>query len=348
MSTGSAVRVQSLHGLTFKLPMEGHSHGNAQLNFNFTRLSKALAGVLCLGYAVQLVIPTAREYLTLVPGRTIPCVWNVFTAGLVETDIFKLLLNLVGVLMLAKIVEPVWGSKGFLLFTAVVNFWTGFSTFVFIYLLFTIDRKGDVLYSEICGFQGVFAGLLVGLKQIMPENDVTLVGYVKFRAKHLPVIFNLLTVIGALALGSALKTVPFVIFGTYISWFYLRFFQSRPETSLQGDPSDEFRFATFFPAAVQPVIDRVAGLCSKVFRVGLQPAAARSASGSSLPLNGAPLPGSDNAEAARRRERGARALEERLGKKATASGQGTSHSPPASQPSDIEAPAPQESGEPAE
>lgn len=38
-------------------------------------------------------------------------------------------------------------------------------------------------YSEICGFQGVFAGLVVGLKQIMPENDVTLVGYVKFRAK---------------------------------------------------------------------------------------------------------------------------------------------------------------------
>ena len=38
-------------------------------------------------------------------------------------------------------------------------------------------------YTEICGFQGVFAGLLVGLKQIMPENDVTLLGYVKFRAK---------------------------------------------------------------------------------------------------------------------------------------------------------------------
>ena len=57
--------------------------------------------------------------------------------------------------------------------------------------------------------------------------------------------------------------------------------------------------ATFFPAALHPVIDRVAGLCSQVFRAGLQPAAARSESGSSLPLNGAPLPGSDNAEAAR-------------------------------------------------
>lgn len=102
--------------------------------------------------------------------RTIPCVWNVFTAGLVETDIFRvgkcwlsgctcirtstlpesqclvqLILSLVGVLMLAKIVEPIWGSRGFLLFTATVNFWTGFSTFVLIYLLYTIDRKGDVL-----------------------------------------------------------------------------------------------------------------------------------------------------------------------------------------------------------
>ena len=57
----------------------------------------------------------------------------------------QLLLSLVGVLGLAKIVEPVWGSKGFLLFIAVVNFWTGFSTFVLVYLLFTIDRKGDLL-----------------------------------------------------------------------------------------------------------------------------------------------------------------------------------------------------------
>ncbi|DBA78781.1 TPA: hypothetical protein ACH3X1_008680 [Trebouxia sp. C0004] len=272
-----------------------------QFTLNFTRLSKAFAGVLCLGYIVQLVVPVAREYLTLVPGRTIPCVWNVFTAGLIETDVFRLLLSIVGVLVLAKVVEPVWGSKGFLLFAAVVNFWTGFCTFVLLYLLYTVDRTGDLLYTEICGFQGVFAGLLVGLKQIMPENDVTLVGYVKFRAKHLPAIFIALTVTGALVLGTVLKTVPFVLFGTYASWFYLRFFQSKPETSLQGDPSDEFRFATFFPGALHPVIDRVAGLCSQVFRVGLQQAPARAESGTSYVLNGAPLPGSDNAEAARRR-----------------------------------------------
>ena len=57
----------------------------------------------------------------------------------------QLLLNLVGVLVLAKVVEPVWGSKGLLLFAAIVNFWTGFSTFVLLYLLYTVDRTGDLL-----------------------------------------------------------------------------------------------------------------------------------------------------------------------------------------------------------
>ncbi len=50
-----------------------------------------------------------------------------------------------GVLVVAKVVEPVWGSKGFLLFAAVVNFWTGFCTFVLLYLLYTVDRTGDLL-----------------------------------------------------------------------------------------------------------------------------------------------------------------------------------------------------------
>lgn len=65
-----AVPTYCLHGVTSKLPMEGHqSLGTGQLNLNFTRLSKALGAVLCLGYGTQLIIPTAHEYLTLVPGR---------------------------------------------------------------------------------------------------------------------------------------------------------------------------------------------------------------------------------------------------------------------------------------
>ena len=40
-----------------------------QLSLNFTRLSKAVVAVLSVGYIVPLVVPLAREYLALVPGR---------------------------------------------------------------------------------------------------------------------------------------------------------------------------------------------------------------------------------------------------------------------------------------
>jgi hypothetical protein len=37
------------------------------------------------------------------------------------------------------------------------------------------------------------------------------------------------------------------LFGIYMSWIYLRYFQKRHETGLKGDPIDEFSFSSFFP-----------------------------------------------------------------------------------------------------
>lgn len=38
-------------------------------------------------------------------------------------------------------------------------------------------------YTEISGFQGILAGLLVALKQIIPDTEVTLLQVFKLRAK---------------------------------------------------------------------------------------------------------------------------------------------------------------------
>ena len=38
-------------------------------------------------------------------------------------------------------------------------------------------------YAEVSGFQGILAGLLVALKQTIPDSDVTLLRVIKFRAK---------------------------------------------------------------------------------------------------------------------------------------------------------------------
>ena len=66
----------------------------------------------------------------------------------------------------------------------------------------------------------------------------------------------------------------------------------------RGDPSDEFRFAAFFPDALHRPVDFVASICSKVFRIGLSQAKASR----DLPaLHAAAVDPPESSEAARRR-----------------------------------------------
>ena len=67
----------------------------------------------------------------------------------------------------------------------------------------------------------------------------------------------------------------------------------------RGDPSDEFRFATFFPQVAQPAVDRLAKVLSIPFGMGRAPPADTS---SVFSVGGTALPGSDNADATRRRQ----------------------------------------------
>ena len=43
--------------------------------------------------------------------RTIPRVWNVFTAGYFETNCLVMLFNVAALLYLGKRIEPVWGAR---------------------------------------------------------------------------------------------------------------------------------------------------------------------------------------------------------------------------------------------
>ncbi|KAE9450714.1 hypothetical protein C3L33_17389, partial [Rhododendron williamsianum] len=77
-------------------------------------------------------------------------------------------------------------------------------------------------YMPISGFHGVLSGFLVGIKQILPDQELSLL---KIKAKWLPSLSVLLSVV------------------------------KNPETKHRGDPSDEFAFSTFFPEFLRPVID---------------------------------------------------------------------------------------------
>lgn len=144
----------------------------------------------------------------------------------------------------------------------------------------------------------------------------------RIKAKWFPSIMIILAIVVCVLVPEMEKYFPTMIFGTYISWIYLRYLQRKPETNLQGDPSDEFCFSSFFPEFLRPVIDPIASVFHKMFcgRFATSNATQEQSYG------GAPLPGSDPIEASRRRERGARALEERLAAERVAAAKSTEDS----------------------
>ncbi|KAK1382451.1 rhomboid-like protein 19 [Heracleum sosnowskyi] len=290
--------------------------GGTNMFTGFTRLCKGLAVVLVAGHIVVQIFPYSVTYLALIPARTIPFGWNLITAGYIEQSVYGVVISALGLLLMGKVLEPIWGTREFLKFIFVVNFLTSVCVFVTAVFLYYVSMEETYLYLPISGFHGVLLGFLVGLKQIIPDQELSLL---KIKAKWLPSLALVLSTAVSFFTAESAIYLPTLIFGTYISWIYLRYWQKKPETKLRGDPSDEFAFSTFFPEPLRPVIDPVASIFDRM----LCSRSATSDEDSGYTLGSSSLPGSDPIEASRRRERGARALEERLAAERLASGVST-------------------------
>ncbi len=221
---------------------------------------------------------------------------------------------------LARVVEPHHGPRetGRLLAVALAG--SGAATWALAVAIYAVqlaagDDAGAILYRPICGFQGGVAALLVALKQLLPDAEVTLLGAVRLRGRHLASAYVAAAVVLGFLLGAPLALGAPALFGAWAAWAYLRFGQRRGgggADAPRGDPAPDFSFASFFPAAARPAAERAAAAAARL--------------GARLPRAGAGAGGADEAAAApapppppptaaseRRRERGARALEERLG-----------------------------------
>lgn len=274
----------------------------------FTRLCKGLAVVLVGGHILVQLFPPVVTYLAIIPARTIPFAWNLITAGYLEQSLYGMVISTIGLLFIGKLLEPIWGSTEFLKFIFVVNFLTSICVFITAIALYYATRLETYLYMPISGFHGVLSGFLVGIKQVVPDLELSLFGIGKIKGKWLSSVVVFLSVAASFFTTNSAAYLPMVIFGAYMSWIYLRYLQRQPETNFKGDPSDEFAFSTFFPEFLRPVINPI----SSIFHRMLCGRTEASNEAKGYVLGGNPLPGSDPIEASRRRERGARALEERL------------------------------------
>jgi membrane associated rhomboid family serine protease len=279
-------------------------------------LTKGIAGAIVVGFVLQLALGDLfRKQFALVPAKVIPKFWMVVSASLVELNFLQLLVNLAALFFVGSLLEPLWGAKEMVKFLVIINglsFACVMVTYIFVYIFAGLVT---ILYAQLGGFTASIAGLLVGLKQALPEEELH-VGSLRLRFKNLPLLYLGLSLVltGVFENGSFLLMA---LYGTLSGWFYIRKYQQRPESGAMGDQSDSFRLVTLFPEAVHPTIE---GFATQMFskRTGAGGSSAPRGSGGSGQNKGTSK--AENPEATRRRERGAKALEERLEKIATTGG----------------------------
>lgn len=190
--------------------------------------------------------------------------------------LMQLLWTLPTAVFIVHALDPIQGSQGtgkIILVTVAASGIITFITLSMTYYILIVSGMGDgddasMLYTPLCGFQGAISGLIVALKQAIPESDVTLATSIRFKMKYAPIIYIVGVSLVSLVSGMMLKYVPFVVFGWYAAWLYLRHFHRMPDSGLYGDPSDQFRFASFFPERMQPAVSVIASACYVMFKVG--------------------------------------------------------------------------------
>jgi len=243
-----------------------------------TPTTKLIAGVLVSSFATHAVFGRwTSQYLALVPEKTVPCVWNVVTSGFYEMHLIGCVVDVLGVLYLGRLLEPIWGTTEFVRFVASVQCAVGAAAFVTMYALYVCTLSQFYLFAEFSGFHGVLLGLTVALRQQLPDERVPLPpplrAATRLRNKHLPGAYLVAAGVVSLASGAKhhhLGLWLFAAYGAFAGWCYLRYFQrvardranddedsSRLDAEsvlVFGDDREEFEFAAQFPDACAPAI----------------------------------------------------------------------------------------------
>lgn len=231
--------------------------------------SKIACVVLSLFFLLSYLFDTIKT-LGITPGHIIPpnfWIWTILTHQFVQVSLPFLLVDIGVLLVSSNLFEATWGIPGFILFFAVSTVIPGLCTAI-VYLIsyvctFNLSYLFDV---HIHGLWGFISGILVAVKQ--SKGDQMLIGSIGLYMKSLPMVnlsvFLLLYICGLIA-GSY---VWMVLFGTYVSWVYLRFFQSHSRG--KGDYADSFALHSFFPSPLNVPVGIISNITfSLMIKCGL-------------------------------------------------------------------------------
>ncbi|WFD33496.1 hypothetical protein MCUN1_000309 [Malassezia cuniculi] len=209
----------------------------------------------------------AYPYLVIVPGESYIFPWTLISAALCETTIIEFIISAISVPLASQYLERQWGATELLNFSVIVVGVSNAIAWIAAVALYIVTGSSQVLNgTQYHGMQALQTGYLVAFVQLVPQNQVQLLGgRYSVSVKDLPMLYvglsNVMCIIG--------RTSPFILiqFGWLVSWVYLRFYQRNAHGG-RGDCSDSFAFIHWFPPFVHPVVSVIArtvyGVCRKL------------------------------------------------------------------------------------
>lgn len=285
---------------------------------------KVFCLLILVGYLLSFK-ETTVDYLAVVPGKLLPPnfhVWSLVTHSFIESRFIFLMADWCVVLLYSKLIEPLWGVQECVQFYLVITSLVAIATSFYYYIVFVFTFNEKAIFDvRINGLGGLLGGFVVAIKQIMPDTVILDASFIRLKQDHFPGLLILLSILLYVVGLTSLTYVIMLIFGMFIGWIYLRFFQ-RHKNGTCGDSSSTFVFASFFPGQIQPFVAIIANtifnilvqikICKKPpVRYNVSATGSQSQITITLPLVNA---GIENSDAERRRQKALKALKERLKK----------------------------------
>jgi len=291
---------------------------------------KVVCLVVVISYGLS-YSESAIKALSMTPGYFWPphfYLWTAFTHCFLEIHWWEVVVDIVTIVLVGKLLEPLWGALEMVTFFAVINVGTAVVCAVFYYFLYMVSYNTELLFEvHIHGLAGYLAGVAVAVKQAMPDHILYRTSVGKFTNRNIPLtVFGLSFILWAIGLVEGSYCTMFGS-GLVISWIYLRFYQMHANGS-RGDTADGFAFASFFPNVIQPPVAVFGNtLFSLLVRLKVckRPIRRYDVSGGGLAGGGVhggggagsisiSLPGVENHDTERRRQIALKALSDRLSK----------------------------------
>lgn len=199
----------------------------------------------------EFVLPDAKDKLGLVPVNTFVTnyySWNLFTSCFYESDIWKIVVEL---LLFIKITANIQidDKETFILYSVVCVVACTLGASAYCFIRFFSTRLEEMILESIYGFSGVFITFAMFARQKLRSQSVLFA--LPFITYHnLPLAVLIFQIILWFAGHKQFSNdLVFTFISICVSWSYLRFYYrfEGPLGSPLGDQTEDFSFVNMFP-----------------------------------------------------------------------------------------------------